>query len=149
MEVKQGRVFIGRFGFKDDLLSSITEFCIKENIKLGVFSVVGALTSAKLGYYAQDKKEYVECVNLEKKLEINSCVGNVSLKDSKIFVHAHVTLADHKGNCYGGHLMSPAEIFAAEYYIKELIGGKLNRVDDLETGLSLWEEEEKDEHSKE
>jgi len=53
-------------------------------------------------------------------------------------VHAHVVLADHDGNCFGGHLMPGAEIFAAEYHIKELTGANLERKDDPETGLSLW-----------
>ena len=138
MQVKDGRTFIGRFEFKADLLESITELCKKENIKLGVFSVIGALTSARMGYYNQDEKKYVECVNLDKKLEITSCIGNISLKDSEVFVHAHITLADHEGKCYGGHLMPGATIFAAEYHIKELTGAKLERKDDPQTGLSLW-----------
>jgi len=138
MQVKEGRRFIGRFAFKSDLLASLTEFCKNEGITLGTFSIIGALTRAKLGYYRQDEKKYVECVNLEKKLEVTSCIGNISLKDSEVFVHAHVTLADHEGNCYGGHLMPGAEIFAAEYYIQELTGASLKRKHDPETGLSLW-----------
>ena len=96
-EAKAGRTFIGRFKTDADLLSALTDFCVQHNIRLGVFSVIGALKSAKLGYYHQDKKRYVECVSLKKKLEITLCTGNISLKGPKIFVHAHVTLADLKG----------------------------------------------------
>ncbi len=138
MQVQRGRMFIGRFKAKDDLLASLTELCEKENIKLGAFSVIGALTSAKMGYYKQDAKEYTECVSLEKKLEMTSCIGNISLKDSKVFVHAHITLADLSGHCYGGHLMPGSCIFAAEYHIQELTGAELERKHDPETGLSLW-----------
>ncbi len=138
MQINEARIFVGRFKLRSDLLMSLTEFCKEENIKLGVFFVIGALTNAKLGYYDQDAKEYVECVSLDKKLEITSCIGNISLKDVEIFVHAHITLADHKGHCYGGHLMPGSIIFAAEYYIKELAGGELERKYDPETGLSLW-----------
>ena len=139
MQVEEGRVFIGRFKVKSDLLAGLTEFCKKENIRLGVFSVIGALTSARLGYYNQDAKKYADCVNLDKKLEITSCTGNISLMDSEIFVHAHITLADHSGAAYGGHLMPGATIFAAEYYIEELTGATLERTRDHETGLNLWE----------
>ena len=139
MQVSDGRMFIGRFAAKKDLLSSLTDFCKKENIKLGVFSVIGAVASAKMGYYKQDEQEYTECVSLDEKLEIASCIGNISLKDSEIFVHAHITLADHEGATYAGHLMPGATIFAAEYYIKELTGGELIRGYDPETGLSLWQ----------
>ncbi|MFH1995544.1 MAG: DUF296 domain-containing protein [Candidatus Omnitrophota bacterium] len=96
------------------------------------------------GYYDQSAKRYLECAALDKKLEIASCMGNVSIKDKKIFVHAHVALADHNGSCYGGHLMPGATIFAAEYFLQELAGGDLERVDDPETGLSLWAMERED-----
>ena len=140
MQVKEDRIFIGRFNYKTDLLASIAELCEKENIRLGVFNVIGAITGAKLGYYKQAEKQYVDCVNLDnKKLEITSCMGNISLMDSKIFVHAHVTLSDHDGKCYGGHLMPGAAIFAAEYCIKELKGAELKRSRDPETGLNLWQ----------
>jgi len=140
MQVTEGRKFIGRFDFQADLLESMEGFCEKEKIALGAFSIIGALTSVKLGYYKQDEKKYVECLSLDKKLEITSCIGNISLKDKKIFVHAHITLADHQGNCYGGHLMPGACIFAAEYQVNEFIGTELHRRHDAETGLSLWQE---------
>ncbi|MBD3425878.1 MAG: DUF296 domain-containing protein [Candidatus Omnitrophica bacterium] len=138
MQLKQGRIFMGRLKHRSDLLEELTSLCKKEDIRLGVFSVIGALDSVKLGYYKQNEQEYTECASLDKKLEITSCTGNISDKDGEVFVHAHITLADHKGSCYGGHLMPEARIFAGEYYIKELTGGKLSREFDQETGLSLW-----------
>jgi uncharacterized protein len=138
MEVKEGRVFIGRLQYKEDLLRAISEFCVNEDISLGVFTIIGAVTSVSLGYYDQAAKKYIDCVSLEKKLEILSCTGNVSLKEGVSFVHAHITLADHQAQCYGGHLMPGAEIFAAEYFIKELTGTQLERQLDSQTGLSMW-----------
>ena len=139
MSLKEGRIFIGRLGFKSDVLLSLTEICKKENIKLGVFSVIGAVTSVNLGYYNQNEKRYIDCINLNKKLEISSCMGNISLNNElEIFVHAHITLSDHQGKCYGGHLMPGSSIFAAEYYIKEIVGAEYVRKYDAETGLSLW-----------
>lgn len=138
MLVQNGRTLIGRFLKGEDLLLSISKLCTQNNIKLGSVDVIGALSSVKLGYYDQVQKKYVNCVELEDKLEINSCIGNISLKDSDIFVHAHITLADHKGKCYGGHLMKGSSIFAAEYCIRELTGGELKRTHDPDTGLSLW-----------
>lgn len=138
LQVGKGRSFLGRFRKDQDLLEELNRFCVREKIELGVFSVIGALTRAKMGYYEQKKQKYVECVHLDRKLEITSCVGNISLKDGKPFIHAHVTLADLEGKCYGGHLMPGANIFAAEYFIQELTGGRLERKFDPETGLQLW-----------
>lgn len=138
MLVEKGRKFIGRFHSKADLLESLSQLCTSENIRLGVFSVIGALTNVKLGYYNQEAKRYTECASLDKKLEICSCIGNISLKDDEIFVHAHITVAGHDGQAFGGHLMPGSSIFAAEYYIEELTGQELLREHDEETGLSLW-----------
>ncbi len=138
MQVESGREFLGRLAYGRGLWESLQELCVKENIRLGTFSVIGALKNAKLGYYKQSEKQYVECVDLKKTLEIAVCTGNISLSGSEIFVHAHVVLADHQGQCYGGHLMPGAKIYAAEYCIKELRGPEFNRVYDQETGLNLW-----------
>jgi len=138
-EVKEGRSFIGRFQYGEDLLSALTAFCKKHRIRMGVFRVIGAVKNATFGYYMQDIKKYAECIRLDKGMEIISCNGNVSIKDHEIFVHAHISLADHDGKISGGHLMNGTEIFAAEFYIEELFGKDLVREkDDRETGLPLW-----------
>lgn len=137
-EVSQKRRFIGRLNTKSDLLKSITDICTEKRITLGVFSIVGAIKKAKLGYYNQNKKKYVGDMVFNKKMEITSCIGNISLKDGKVFVHAHITLADKKGKCFGGHLMPGTQVFAAEFYIEELRGTVLKRKNDASTGLSLW-----------
>jgi len=138
MQVQQGRVFIGRLPHHGDLLMSLTDLCRQENIRLGVFSVIGALTGARLGYYNQNTRNYIECLRLDERLEIVSATGNISLKDSQIFVHSHIILSNDQGATYGGHLVEGCMIFAAEYCIRELTGGELVRQEDSQTGLSLW-----------
>ena len=140
VKVKDGRKFIGRFNVGEDVLVELNKFCEKHKIKLGVFNLIGALKAVKLGYYDQIKKKYVYCLSLKKKLEIASCMGNISLKDGKNIVHAHITLADLKGHTFGGHLLEGSEIFAAEFFIQELLGAKLERVHENLTGLPLWRE---------
>ncbi|MCX5749743.1 MAG: DNA-binding protein [Candidatus Saganbacteria bacterium] len=99
---QEGRSFIGRFESGEDLLASLNDLCKKENIRLGVFNLIGAVRNAKLGYYDQEQKQYTGCVEINKKLEISSCTGNISIKDGEIFVHAHITLADFDGKAFGG-----------------------------------------------
>ena len=138
MRADHGRIFIGRLPFEGDLLSSLTTVCLNENVQFGWLSVIGAVSSGVLGYYRQDEREYMECFNLEKGLEIVSCTGNVSLRDGEVFVHAHATLSDEQGRCFGGHLMPGTKIFVAEYHIIELPGEPLGREFDAETGLAMW-----------
>ena len=137
--VSPKRIFIDRLNFQDDLLLGLTDVCRKNNVTLGVFNAIGAVNKASLGYYDQLEKKYVETLNIDKKLEIASCSGNISLSgDNEIFVHAHVVFAGHDGRCYGGHLMPGASVFACEYHITEFEGIVLKRRKDSNTGLNLW-----------
>lgn len=138
IEPKPARTFIGRFECDEDLLQALTDFCKKENVRLGTFNVIGAVKNAMLGYYDQQKQQYAGCVELDKKLEIASCMGNISLKDGEIMVHAHIVLAAWEGKALGGHLMPGTKIFAAEFNIQEYAGAKLHRGKDEKTGLPLW-----------
>ncbi len=82
-------MFIRRLPFGGDLLESLTSVCRNENVKFGWVSAIGAVSSGVLGYYKQDDREYMECVRMEKGLEIVSCTGNASMRDGEVFVHAH------------------------------------------------------------
>lgn len=122
----------------DDLHGVISEFCLKNNIKAGLIFAIGALKKVKLGFYDQSKKKFL-AENVNKPLEILSCLGNVSLKDSKPFVHAHITVSDKSGKVYGGHLEKGSIVFACECAIMEARGEALNRKFDKLTGLNLWD----------
>jgi predicted DNA-binding protein with PD1-like motif len=94
------------------------------------------LKCAKLGFYDQENHEYLETLLLAPQ-EIATCVGNISIKDGKSFVHAHVVLADHNGNTKAGLLLE-GKVFATEVHLTELLGENLERKNDPVTGLSLW-----------
>ena len=136
-EYKSDRELIVRVKHGLDLIQSITEIANSKGIKTGTFTVIGALKQAKLGYYNQEKHEYQE-MKVDSHHEIASCIGNISLKDGKPFIHAHAVLADEKGNTKAGHLFEGV-VFAAEVSLRELEGPKLERKYDEVTGLSLWE----------
>ncbi len=106
-------------------------------IVTATFTAIGALKNTKLGFYDQQKHEYSEML-LSAPQEIASCIGNISLKESEPFVHAHAVLADQDGNTKGGHLLE-GRVFAAEVHLTELVGMALVRKKDAVTGLSLWD----------
>ena len=136
---KQGRSLLIRLDHGSDMIEGMTEIAGSLEIVTGVFSAIGALSSAELGYYDQVKKEYVK-VAVEEPAELVSCSGNISIRDGQPFVHAHAVLADRSGKVLGGHLMRGC-VFAAEVYLQELLGSPLVRVHDPTTGLKLWGEE--------
>ena len=137
---KETRLIAGRLAHGKDLLEAIEEICKKNKIKMGKVSAIGAVSQAAFGYYDQGKKKYLK-KTLRRKLEIVSCIGNISLKDKKPFVHAHIALSNSKGEVLGGHLVPGNTIFACEIIIEELKGKLLNRVLDKQTGLGLWEKD--------
>ena len=128
-----------RFRQDADLVQSILQLARIKEIGAGSFAAIGALKRAKLGYYDQKNRKYRE-MTIEAPLELVSCVGNVSLSEEKPFVHAHVVLADEKGNTKAGHLLEGI-VFAAEVHLHQLEGPKLERKLDEVTNLWLWEEE--------
>jgi predicted DNA-binding protein with PD1-like motif len=132
-----GRNFIVRVKHDSDIINFVTNVAKEHGILTAAFTAIGTLKCAKLGFYNQEKHEYLETL-LSYPQEIASCVGNISLKEGEPFVHAHAVLADLNGNTKAGHLLE-GKVFAAEVHIIELIGEKIVRRNDAVTGLSLWD----------
>lgn len=137
-EFVAGRRFLGRLAHGTDILGAIEEFCVRHDIRSGVFSLIGAVSSATIGAYDQKQQVYVT-VKEDRELEILACTGNISLKEDRPFVHAHIALADIHGATIGGHLFSDTPVFAGEIEIVELVGTPPERVHDEVTGLMLWQ----------
>jgi len=136
--VKPGRMYMGRLRHGADLLEELTRMCVDAQIQCGRVEAIGAVQRARIGYYDQQRHEY-GFVDLEEELEITALIGNVSIKDEKPMVHAHVTLADEQGKAYGGHLAPGTIIFACEFILQAFDEPILVRGFDQQTGLPLWE----------
>jgi uncharacterized protein len=119
-----------------ELVRSLTELARSKGIAAGSLTAIGALKSARLGYYDQKGHKYRE-TRIDSDCELASCTGNISLKDGVPFAHIHVVLADEAGNIKAGHLLEGI-VFAAEVHLSQLEGPKLGREYDEVTGLSLW-----------
>ena len=136
-KVEQQAVYMGRLPHGGDLLEELTKICKDRNIQSGRVEAIGAVKKACIGYYDQKKREY-QFNTLNQALEILKLCGNISLKDGEPMVHAHLTLADEKGQAFGGHLAPGTIIFACECLIEAFDSQAFNRVYDEETGLPLW-----------
>ena len=136
--VTASKIYMGKLGYGKDLLEEITSFSVKEDIRLGQVEALGAVQKARLGYYNQETREY-QYFDLLKRLEITNLTGDISKKEENPMVHAHVTLADKDGNCYGGHLAPGTIIFACEVIIRAFDGPVFERGYEDKTGLPLWD----------
>jgi hypothetical protein len=138
-ECSAGKELMVRLKHDADLVQSIAELARSKGVEAGSFTAIGALKSARLGYYDQSSHEYRE-IRIDSPCELASCTGNISLKDGELFAHVHVVLADEAGNTKAGHLLEGI-VFAAEVHLRQLEGPKLERKYDEVTGLSLWKAE--------
>jgi predicted DNA-binding protein with PD1-like motif len=138
-ERKPGRIFLCRLPHDADLLQWLNQFAVEKNIRAGTVFVIGAVKRATVAFYDQKKKVY-QNISLEENLEILSCVGNVSIRESIPFVHCHATFSNMKGETFGGHLAEGVTVFAAEAHFREVLGRELVREFDPVTGLTLWKQ---------
>lgn len=134
VEVESGRRFFGRFDYGADAVKQLTDFVAEENIQSGVFNIIGAVQETKLGYYDQERKEYVE-LEFKEPLEVVSCMGNVSWMDCKPVIHAHACLSRRDGSTVGGHV-NYMKVFAGEFTMVEF-KNEMGRLFDDVTGLNL------------
>ncbi len=133
-----GRCFMGRLAKGEDLLAALERLCQVHGITLGEVRALGAVSRARVGFYNQEERKYY-CIDFDQPLEILSLTGNISIRDGKPMVHAHVTLADEGGRAVGGHLAEGTPVFAGEFIITEYLADQaLNRQNDPDTGLMLW-----------
>lgn len=121
----------------DDLLKSLTKIVKKNDIKLATISGLGAVSEVVFGYYDQQEWEY-SFIKKKGQFEILNLNGNISIKNGEPMIHAHIMLADDRGNAFGGHLAEGTKVFASEVEIQELDNPDKVRKYDEETGLTLW-----------
>ncbi len=135
--VEKTQSYIVSLAHGDDLLSELNAFCSRTGIRMGRLSGIGAVRRATIAYYDQAQHQY-GTRSLDEPMEILALNGNISIKDGRPFVHAHIVLGRPNGEALGGHLCEGTEVFAAECVIEAAEGEDLVREPDAQTGLSLW-----------
>jgi len=134
-KAKAGRTVFARLIEGDELLDTITRVAVEAKVSAGFFSLIGTLKTAKLGFFHEGKYKTIEMLQ---PLEIVSCLGNVSVKEGKVFAHAHAAVSDEKGRVFGGHVMPGCIIgVTGELVLAEAAGIRLLRKFDRKTKLSL------------
>ncbi len=135
---KNLRSFLARLRSGCDMLDEIARICAEASVRHGALSVIGAVDGAAFGFYDQQAKKYLRLTR-PGAYEVIVCTGTITMKDGAPFVHAHVLFGDAEGSAFGGHLMSPTIVFAAELHVSELAGPPPVRLFDDITGLYLWD----------
>ncbi|KIF81509.1 PPC domain-containing DNA-binding protein [Noviherbaspirillum autotrophicum] len=119
----------------DEAVSSLQGFCDQQGISSARFSAIGAFSSAVLGYFNWDSKDYEE-IPLREQVEVLTLVGDVALHESRPKIHAHVVVGKRDGSAHGGHLLKACVRPTLEVMLIES-PRHLRRTMDAESGLPL------------
>jgi predicted DNA-binding protein with PD1-like motif len=91
------------FASGDEVVSGLTEFAQKYNVKSAHYKGLGDAVSAKAGFYDYAKKQF-KVIKVDTS-EITSFIGDVALFNGKPVAHTHFSGATSDGLVHGGHLL--------------------------------------------
>lgn len=100
---KTDNQYIIKIGKGEEVLSSLTDFCVREGIENALIKGIGAVEWVSCGYYALDTKTY-HFTQYDQLVEVASMTGNVMLKEGKQFLHVHAVFTDTSNTAFGGHV---------------------------------------------
>ena len=115
---------------------ALLETAKNNNITFGWINGIGAIFDPEVGYFDVQKKEYVKKI-IEGEYELISLLGNITYKESELFVHSHITFTDTDFRAYGGHLFDCRVAAAGEFIIFKG-DEKIERSYSNDIGLHLW-----------
>jgi len=124
------------FDTGDEVISELTRFAESNGLNAASITAIGACSSAALGYFDVERKEYAK-IPVEEQVEVLSLVGDIaSNEDGEPQVHAHVVLGRSDGTTRGGHLLEAYVRPTLEVILVES-PRHLRREWDEEVGLAL------------
>lgn len=121
----------------EEAIATLTSFVAQNKIPCGFLQGIGAIRDVELGYFDVRTGKY-KTKKIKRTVEVVSLLGNISYKDKKPFVHAHVALADSQQKLMGGHFFAGTVAVTMEIFI-QVVRGKLNRFHDQKMGFSFWD----------
>jgi len=141
---KTGRILVARIKPNSDLIGSIYNLVVENDVRAGVIlSGVGLLQKARLRNCKALPQQYPitdanrAFLTFERPLEILALSGNVAEAEGKPRVHAHVTLSYVEGDearVVGGHMLEGCIVFGfAEIFVMEVEGADMRKEFDEET----------------
>ena len=135
LERNGGVTYVLVFDVGDEVMAGLAAFAKEQNLEASDFTALGAFSSALLGFFDVERKEYLE-IPVEEQVEVLSLVGNITLDKGEPKVHAHAVLGLADGATRGGHLLEGRVRPTLELILTES-PVQLRRRFDAETGLAL------------
>jgi predicted DNA-binding protein with PD1-like motif len=89
------RTLLGTLPHGEDSYNGLSQIAEEEHITIGRITGLGATTFGRVAYYNQATRNY-ETLEFAQSMEILSCFGNITLRENKPFVHAHLVMSDRE-----------------------------------------------------
>jgi predicted DNA-binding protein with PD1-like motif len=99
----QTKTYVLVFSPGDEVRSGLNDFALKYNVKSAHYSAIGDVFSAKLGFFAYERKMF-RAIPVDTS-EIASFIGNITIYNGIPVAHTHVSVATKDGSVKGGHLL--------------------------------------------
>ena len=139
---KFGESYYIRLDKGDELINSVLTICKNEDIKSATYSGIGGCGSADIQTFLPEKGEF-EQNHLEGMLELVSLTGNVVTDENDDYYHhTHAVFSykkDDQHRVSAGHIKSTMVLYTAEIELRPVIGGRIKRQFDAETGTGFWD----------
>ena len=119
----------------EEAVSQLQRFAREHKLDASRFTAIGAFSSATLGYFNWESKDY-ENIAINEQVEVLSLIGDIALQDGEPKIHAHVVVGKRDGSAHGGHLLAAYVRPTLEILLTESPGW-LKRSYDAESGLAL------------
>jgi len=130
----EGNVVVVALGPGEEILECLGEVAAAHKIRGGSFTGLGSTSAVELGFFDPEKKEYL-LRTFEEPMEIGSLVGNFSVLDDAVHVHAHATVCGRELIAFTGHLHRGVVGTACELYI-QVLPREVRREKDPAAGFS-------------
>jgi predicted DNA-binding protein with PD1-like motif len=119
----------------DEPISLLERFAKEQRLTAASFSAIGAFSSAVLGYFDREQKQYEE-IEIAEQVEVLSLLGDIAVHEGEPKIHAHVVVGKRDGTALGGHLLR-AQVWPTLELVLRESPAKLRKRHDPETGLAL------------
>jgi predicted DNA-binding protein with PD1-like motif len=125
------------FAKGDEVLSGLTEFAEREKLAAGHFTAIGALQSARFGWFDQGRRAYRD-IPINQQVELISLIGDLGVVNGAPQIHAHGAVGLPDGEVRGGHLLEAVAWPTLELFFTAFSGSLVKKHDE-ETDLFFFD----------
>ena len=115
-----GRTYRINLSKGDEVMTALTQFAEKNNIRNAHFTGIGALSKGLFSWADTDRGNAMKKIELNQEAEVVSLVGSIERNaQGQLNVHAHGSVAYQDGTIHGGHWWEAYVGIIAEIFVSE------------------------------